>query len=584
MASHSVSELIGLFERGLSVSLPRNADPPPMAEPVFPAAAVADFFQAEDKLIRAPTERIERDPFMSAFGPWPESWWVLVRDLERFVDDTLPNAEDYLVRLNTAFEDMEAQLSLVDCVAARLVNASRTKFQAVRRCFNPMHVLEVRAVAQGDSAHLASCLDHLIYAANVDEDSTRDLIRFGALEAVLPFVTHAPSDAWLNDDYTPHPVWWLAFDVLTNLCKWSCARADLVAAKVPALLFGITQASDVYFGFEASEGLAYLVGGFDDADPAWTFRDVHMAQFARLFRGVMNDDREASMLAGMSFSKFGRILCVRRLAQRTRNHVHCAGFTSELVAELRGNFRSESQAGIMCVRALADLLRDSRTRSAFVREHVASPQWTFKLCGVDDELGRPVGLFVCLALVGARVDQVDASGSAPVFYAARQSESATRLLLQLGARTDRVNANRESVVFAAISGSSLGAAELIVVPAIREAPPATARVLLDLLVTCIRVPELACIVAREGFELCAVPRDFAARDEDADFEARIVRALRRGRSQRFLMTLCGLVHVVRRGTAHPLAYALRGFDENIMRRIFGFFVGDGAAQRDDDDE
>lgn len=64
-----------------------------------------------------------------------------------------------------------------------------------------------------------------------------------------PYPSESP--VWNDDRIDDHPVYWNAFDVLTNLCKWESVRLDLIKAGVVKFL-DVLAKKDNYFGFEAT--------------------------------------------------------------------------------------------------------------------------------------------------------------------------------------------------------------------------------------------------------------------------------------------------------------------------------------------
>jgi len=390
----------------------------------------------------------------------------------------------------------------------------------------------------------------------------------------MPIIRQTPKENWSNDNFPDygHPVWWLAFDVLTNLCKWECARPNLIAAEVPALLFEITK-TDSYFGFEATEGLAYLVGGYSDMpDEYLQPRAVHFAQLFRIFESANGNDRERFF--GMEFGFFGRILAIRRLAQRRVNHellVPCVPFL--IWRLMNSEYDDNPRVFSLTTLALADILRDPLVRAEFVKSRYSLPtsaDWTFALCSVQDENKRPVGLYICLTLIGENVNRLNNLGSSPLFYAVRNSFSASQTLLALGARMDLINIERESVLSAAIGGQSWRSAELILKPVLEGSSGPANRLLLDTLAKSITHASMGYLLSREGFEPSQAKVDLVA-ETDSDeirFQQDIDLAYARGRASRFMVFL----HII--SPRHPLYEILRGFDENIKRRIYIFFVGE----------
>ena len=409
-------------------------------------------------------------------------------------------------------------------------------------------------------------LDRLIYETNVSEAATDRLVSHGLLDVVLPLVRAQPFEIWREHTFDPdaHPSWCIAFDVLTNVCKWTCVRPQLMRDGVARLLHTITQ-HDSYFGFEATEAMAYLVGGWDDVhDAAWLQPlPKHMDSFKTLFRNVMEHDHES--LYGLMFGKMGRMLVVRRLAERQLNHALLADMVPAIVNELKSHFFADAEMTRLAALALADLLRSPSIRSAFLASQRRSRAlWTVAMCAIEDESRRPLGLYVHLLVHGATeasANLVDHSRRTPLSYAVEASASAARELLRLGASTDVDATDRIALVKIAMAGASAEAADIIVGPVLAgQGGDALAAALVQY----IRVPALGFVLAKYGHEV-APPTRFV---DDAVRRPAYEAAVRRGRIEVFktwlLLFKCPL---------HPLRGVLCGIDGLVRHRVFEFFCG-----------
>lgn len=78
-----------------------------------------------------------------------------------------------------------------------------------------------------DASTRHRALDSLILATNQNDEQSKLLVDNGVLKIALDQLKKvgypSTSNPCWKDDSAPendHPDWWLAFDILTNLCKW----------------------------------------------------------------------------------------------------------------------------------------------------------------------------------------------------------------------------------------------------------------------------------------------------------------------------------------------------------------------------
>lgn len=103
-----------------------------------------------------------------------------------------------------------------------------------------------------------------------------------------------------------------------------CASVDLINLRVYEWLHMISMKCDNYFGFEATEGLAYLM---NDRHVPQSFKSLFLSHLPRAHIKKIVDVFDATLhpgevnnratYYGMSFGVFGRVLAVRRLCRLT---------------------------------------------------------------------------------------------------------------------------------------------------------------------------------------------------------------------------------------------------------------------------
>jgi hypothetical protein len=223
-----------------------------------------------------------------------------------------------------------------------------------------------------------------------------------------------------------------------------------------------------------------------------------------------------------------------------------------------------------------DLLKSADIKARFVQTYASDPAWTFRLCSIDDEAGEPAGLSVCMALVGSGINQCDEGGMTPLMYAVQGSYAASKALRDMGASAECMSSARESLLHVAMAGKSRRAAELVLMPVLRQSSGPAVKFLLQSLVRAVKHADLVYLLTREGLE--PGPRGWHfvgdnVDEDDAEFTlftlAQFDLAVRQGLIARFFNFLMIFHH--RLGSANP-RFVL-GMDENVRRRIREFFVG-----------
>ena len=177
----------------------------------------------------------------------------------------------------------------------------------------------LRAAGQTtDASARSSALDQLILQSNQNDERSKALVGAGLLTIVLATLKPYPaSHAFWRDDSAPepHPDPWLAFDIATNLAKWPSLRQQLIDAKLVDLLAELSKSETTYFGFEATEGLAYIVGRDEDGAHSELLRGRpgNVKKIIDILESALNRD---GMYFGMGFG--GRISLAVPLAGARR--------------------------------------------------------------------------------------------------------------------------------------------------------------------------------------------------------------------------------------------------------------------------
>lgn len=175
-----------------------------------------------------------------------------------------------------------------------------------------------------DDDERREALDSLILGCNQNGPQSNRLVKEGLLKLVLKELEPYPSNnpVW-QDDSAPdgsHPSFWLAFDVLTNLCKWDECREELVNGNVIPFLADLAKDESTYFGFEATEGLAYIIGRDEDNANSELIkaRNGNIKKIIDVFNSALKGDGE---FFGMRFGIYGRVLALERLSVSDANKV-----------------------------------------------------------------------------------------------------------------------------------------------------------------------------------------------------------------------------------------------------------------------
>lgn len=102
------------------------------------------------------------------------------------------------------------------------------------------------------------------------------------------------------------------------MCKWSSARNILIANKVVDFLAVISKNEETYFGFEATEGLAYIVGRDEDGAHSDLLqgRPGNVKKIIAVFESSLHGDGQ---FFGMGFGIYGRVLAIQSLSLSDAN-------------------------------------------------------------------------------------------------------------------------------------------------------------------------------------------------------------------------------------------------------------------------
>lgn len=257
-------------------------------------------------------------------------------------------------------------------------------------------VLALKAEAV-DRATRCAALDDLILRANQGEGSARRLVEIGLLETVMHVVRDSGDPAAFDGHDYPddaHPDWFLAFDVLTNLCKWPRVRSDLIEAGAAEFLhpLSLRNPGTSYFAFEATEGLAYLIGSGHGFAPELRVPPVENVEF--LIRVLEDCLRGEANLFGMSFGLYGRVLAMRRLAENPANRRPLTKAIASLMEVVVG-YRGGNEVIREAVTTLCLLSRGERDQSG--------SNTAFRDVAREALANRPPGLGQLVRYAGTRI-------------------------------------------------------------------------------------------------------------------------------------------------------------------------------------
>jgi hypothetical protein len=159
-------------------------------------------------------------------------------------------------------------------------------------------------------------LSSLIYATNRSDQETRQLFDQGLLSIVMDILNkYPPTHKCWDDDSIPEPErdeWWLAFDIITNCGKAKSCHPDLLQAHVVEFLAPLMEKEN-YFGFESTEGLAYIIGADDTGKHSKLLQGKprNVQQIIEVFDSTLNG---SGVYFGMGFSVYGRVLAIQCLS------------------------------------------------------------------------------------------------------------------------------------------------------------------------------------------------------------------------------------------------------------------------------
>ena len=168
-----------------------------------------------------------------------------------------------------------------------------------------------------NAATRSRALDNLIMQTNRNDAQSKALVDAGLLRIVLDTLKPYPATSpfWLDDSAPEgeHPDAWLAFDIATNLAKWPSLRQLLIDNKLVDLLAELSKSETTYFGFEATEGLAYIVGRDEDGAHSTLLRGRpgNVKKIIDVLESALNGD---GSYFGMRFGVYGRVLALQSLS------------------------------------------------------------------------------------------------------------------------------------------------------------------------------------------------------------------------------------------------------------------------------
>jgi len=229
----------------------------------------------------------------------------------------------------------------------------------------------VRTLPSLSGAEYSRALDSLVYTTNRDDDTSRGLVDAGLLNVAMQLVKEANASVW-NDDSAAednHPDWWLAFDILTNLAKWPSVRADLIGAGAVDFLSARSKQTN-YFGFEATEGLAYIIGRDEDGAHSQLLqaRPESVDLLIRITQAAVDSPYGSAAFFGMGFGLYGRVLALQCLSLSDANKKMLKPAIPILIAAI-DRFANDPRSCDLAAKALLELSFDADNFAVILAEH-----------------------------------------------------------------------------------------------------------------------------------------------------------------------------------------------------------------------